>query len=383
MSATSETRKRNRPDMPEWFTREHAKYFRENLTQGEVEALIEQKAGLVAECEKNGIPVESVGHYWFKSQHYSIFAKNKLKTYESVRDEVVAEMQQYAPVYPEIKRRSVGDYCFVVNPADVHIGKYASLLNTNNQYNMDIAKERVQKGVMGLLQQIEDYELHKIVFVIGNDILHTDNTKRQTKNGTQQDTDGMWFENFMVAKQLYVWCIETLMQKADVHVVFCPSNHDYQSGYFLADTMESWFRNNKNVSFNCTMHHRKYVAYGSTLMGFSHGDGAKDSDLSDIMKTEAKKAWSNVKYGCWFLNHLHHSIKKTKKRQITKDVYDVTVFRTNDEEIQDKVNVHYSKSPSGTDTWHYEKGYLSMKAVEGHLIEFKEGYKKTIYHFFE
>ena len=385
MSATAQAKTQEgecRCRMPKWFEK-HAKFIKENGSENELAGFIENKQGLIAECERAGIPIETVKHYWHKSENYSIFAKNNFKTYESIRDEVVAEMKEYAPMYPNIKRDSKGDYAFIVNPADVHIGKYASLFNTSNQYNMNIAKERVQDGVIGLLQQVDHIDIEKIYFVIGNDILHTDTKNRTTTAGTPQDTDGMWFENYNVAKQLYIWCIETLIQKADVHVVFCPSNHDYQSGWFLADSIESWFHNSSNVSFDCTMHHRKYILYGRTLCGFSHGDGAKDHWLSDIMKKEAKKAWSMASQGHWFLNHLHHSIKKNKKRVLLKDVYDVTIHRTNDDEIQDEVFVHYSKSPSGTDTWHHEKGYTSMKAIEGHLIHAEECYKKTIFHYFK
>jgi hypothetical protein len=67
--------------------------------------------------------------------------------------------------------------------------------------------------------------------------LHTDTPRRTTTNGTPQDTDGMWYDNFLMAKQLYIDVIEVLLSIADVHFVFNPSNHDYTNGFFLADVI--------------------------------------------------------------------------------------------------------------------------------------------------
>jgi hypothetical protein len=64
-----------------------------------------------------------------------------------------------------------------------------------------------------------------------------------------------------------------------MYISFNPSNHDYQSGFFLADVISSWFRNNKNITFDCSIAHRKYFAYGTSLIGTTHGDGAKANDL--------------------------------------------------------------------------------------------------------
>jgi len=48
-----------------------------------------------------------------------------------------------------------------------------------------------------------------------------------TTSGTPQDTDGMWYDNFMLAKKLYVDVLEMILSVADVHFVYNPSNHDF------------------------------------------------------------------------------------------------------------------------------------------------------------
>ena len=66
------SKKRNRPDMPEWFTKEHSKFFRKNISLAEFEGILERKEGFLLECERNGINPSNVSDYWFKSKKYSI-----------------------------------------------------------------------------------------------------------------------------------------------------------------------------------------------------------------------------------------------------------------------------------------------------------------------
>ena len=104
----------------------------------------------------------------------------------------------------------------------------------------------------------------------------------------------MWYSNFLIAKKLYVDILEKLIQIADVHFTFNPSNHDYTNGFFLADVVKTHFRNCKNITFDTSISHRKYFTYGSNLIGTTHGDGAKQSDLPLIMANESKD-WSDTK----------------------------------------------------------------------------------------
>lgn len=291
---------------------------------------------------EQGIDPSTVKHGWFKSKESSLFAKNpSFKTpeqigFELVQKEIIDELKNYSPKYPTIKRKkSKESHLLIVDPADIHIGKLCTAYETGTEYNQNIAVKRVLEGVKGLLDKSNGFNIDKIIFVAGNDILHTDNTKRETKNGTAQDTDGMWYDNFLTAKQLYVDIIEMLMQIADVLVIFCPSNHDYQSGFFLAQTIEAHFRLSKNVTFNCSIAHRKYAFYGTNLLGFTHGDGSKEANLGSLMSIEAKENWGFAEYRYFYTHHLHH---KQSKDYIN-------------------VSVETLRSPSPSDSWHNTKGF--------------------------
>lgn len=319
---------------------------------------------LLAECEAVGLPIENVSNYWYKGKQYSVHVKgDKAKTYEEIRDEIVASMQDYSPIYPTINRNNIADgHLLVVDPADIHIGKLATAYETGDSYNVEIAMKRVLDGVRGIIQKANGFNIDQILFIAGNDILHTDSAKRTTTSGTPQDTDGMFYENFLCAKKLYIEVIELLMQVADIHFVFNPSNHDYQSGFFLADVIQSWFRNSDNITFDCSIAHRKYYRYGQNLIGSTHGDGAKPQDLPMLMAVEAKDMWAITNHKYVYSHHLHH--------KVSKDFIGVTVESL--------------RSPSGTDSWHHRQGYQhATKAIEGFIHHKEFGQVCRLSHIFK
>ena len=67
------------------------------------------------------------------------------------------------------------NHLLVINPADIHIGKYANALETGEEYDCETAVKRVLEGVQGLIDKAKGFDIDKVLFCIGNDILHTDN----------------------------------------------------------------------------------------------------------------------------------------------------------------------------------------------------------------
>lgn len=329
--------------------------------------LLDQHEGIYKATDSLDIPNTSVKHMWLKDKEKSVFVKNpnyienEENDFSKLQSELIKELQNYIPKYPQIKREYNGNKrLFVFDPADIHIGKLCSAFEVGETYNNQIAVQRVLKGCKGILNEIDTNTIDKVLFVIGNDILHIDNAKITTTSGTPQDTDGMWHTNFLIAKSLYVDIIEILMQVADVHVVYNPSNHDYTNGFFLAQIIETHFKDCKNVTFDTTIAHRKYFTYGKNLIGTTHGDGAKPQDLPMLMAHESKD-WSNCKHKYIYSHHLHH--------KVSKDYMGVCVETL--------------RSPSGTDSWHHRNGYEhAPKAVEGYIHDKEHGQIQRITHIF-
>ena len=91
----------------------------------------ENKALLEKECnEAFEIDVVLGHHYWYKSKRFSIFANQT-----TFKDEFLKSIEDlisnYSPSYPSIDYPKLKEgHLLVINPADVHIGKYADALET-------------------------------------------------------------------------------------------------------------------------------------------------------------------------------------------------------------------------------------------------------------
>lgn len=333
------------------------------LTPEEINVLQEHRR-IIREADSMGIDHRNVSGGWIKTKEASFRFKNPSFTgtdvdYKEIRDKFISDAKSHAPEYKTLQRSKVKDeYLMVLNPSDLHIGKLSSKSGTGEGYNVNKAIKTAKEAITALLDRSSGYNITQILFVTGNDILHTDNSTSSTTKGTKQDTDGTWHDNFIAARKLYVEIIEMLIPIADVHIIFAPSNHDYVSGFFLADAVSCWFSKTDNVTFDGDMKHRKYYAYGKNLIGISHGDGAKMSDLPLIMANETSKNWAETEYRYFYLGHIHH--KNTVKFQSGKDYHGCTV--------------EYLRSPSGTDQWHHESGYQhSKKAIEAFIHHRKNG----------
>jgi hypothetical protein len=317
--------------------------------------------GLQKECEAVGIPVESVGNYWYKGKHYSIHAKNNV-TFFDLQDQIIGEMKTHSPKYPKIKYQKDKDgYLLVVDPADVHLGKLCSAFETGEEYNIEIAEKRIMQGVEGILNKVQGFKITQILFISGNDKLHIDTPKNTTTSGTHQDTHLMWYDAYRIAVAIERKVLEKLLAVAPVVYQYDPSNHDYQTGFFMAQTIAAWFSKCEGITFNVSTAHRKYFRFGSNLIATTHGDGAKEQDLALLMAHEAGKDWSDCHHRYVYTHHIHH--KKSKDYM--------------------SVCVESLRSPSGTDSWHHRNGYQhAPKAIEGFLHHPAHGQIARITHLF-
>lgn len=335
---------------------------------------LNENSALTDHLNERGIDkddVISVKHWQSASGEYrfSIVTKENLGIKEKdIFNKVNKFVENYSPDYKPIKRKRQSDpHLLVINPADIHIGKYAKAVETGEDYDSEIAVKRVMDGLYGLIEKSQGFEIERVLFCIGNDVLHIDNVYATTTKGTHQDTDGKWWEHYELALALYVECIEILRQIAPVDVVHSMSNHDYQSGFHLAHTLQAWFRKTNDVTFDVTVAHRKYYQYGTSLIGIEHGDGAKMDNLPLLMAQEQPAMWANTKTRYWYLHHLHHKVKY--KWRDAKDFIGVTV--------------EYMRSPSGADSWHARKGYTGApKACEGFIHHKELGQVARLTHFF-
>lgn len=320
--------------------------------------------------QDTGVSKEDIKHGWRKVDGHSVFWKNPLykeEDYQDFYNGLIEDIKKYAPTYPKIKRVEENDgHLLVIDIADLHINKYADAYYTGQEYNSSVAVERALAGTKGLIQKSSGFNIDKILFVVGNDVLNTDTITNTTTRGTHQDTDLNWFTAFNVAKDCYIKCLEYCLAVADVDVIHCVSNHDYMAGSFLAETLSAWFRTCKNITFDCRPKYRKYYQYHLNMIELEHGDKGRKENIPLTMANEEPTIWAATKFRYAYLHHLHHQ--------------DIIKFQSG-KDFQG-VNVTFLRSPSSADLWHSDNQFKNMVAIEGAIHSKEHGRVSLITHYF-
>ena len=191
------------------------------LTPEEEEMIYESRSGTITNVngntaldihlEERGIKKEdvvSVKHWQSSSGElrFSIVTKEDDFDKQNVLKQINNFIAEHAPYYPKRKKvkKDINSHLLVINPADIHIGKYSNDNETGDGYDIDTAVERVIEGINGILWKTKSFNIDKILFCLGNDILHIDNVYNTTTKGTSQDVDGKWWEHYEIALALYV-----------------------------------------------------------------------------------------------------------------------------------------------------------------------------------
>jgi hypothetical protein len=317
---------------------------------------------------ENGFDGESWSNGWLKVDGASIHIKNNKEStnVQDTLEELKEYLKDHRPIQVEVPE-PMGDHLLVIDPADIHIGKLCTNKEGVITYNCDIAVKRCLLGVMDLLKKSSGFNIDQVILVIGNDCLHIDNKMSQTSKGTNVDSDTLWPFMFSSAKKMYIEIIEFIRSIYPIHVIHNRSNHDEILGHCLADSLQSWFKECKGVTFDVSNKDRKYYKYGDNLIGLMHGDKSKADDSPMLMAQEQKELWGNTTYRYWYLHHIHH-MKKLKWVD-GKDYIGVSL--------------EYLRSPSPSDQWHEDSGYISPKGMSAFLHHKNNGQVARLNVYFE
>jgi hypothetical protein len=248
---------------------------------------------------------------------------------------------------------------------DLHFGKLGWRGEVGENFDTKIARTRFLEGIETLLIRAKGFTYNEIVFPIGNDFFNSDNQFNTTTKGTPQDEDLRWQKTYDLGCKLIVDAI--MMLKAtgvSIKVPVIPGNHDQEKSYYLGSFVKAWFRDDQQVTIDNSAMTRKYIEWGEVMLGYTHGNEEKENSLPMLMATEEKKMWGRTSYHEWHLGHFH------KKRNVKFTVMDKAQV-LNEEHA---VTVRYLSSLTGTEEWHYKKGYVgTTKAGEAFIWNDKTG----------
>ena len=234
------------------------------------------------------------------------------------------------------------DELMVVIPiGDPHHGMKAWSAETGGaSFDLEIAERLNKSAIDRLLQSGPDADTALILNL--GDTFHSASGANTTVKGTPVDVDGRWAKVQKVGLMIMIYTIDRALQKYK-KVVFRLNigNHDGESAYGLSLMLACYYHNEPRVTIDLSPAKAWYMQFGKVLIGSSHGDTMKESDLLSIMSCDRPKAWGETSHRVWYCGHIHHS------RVIEGRGGVVEYFRT--------------LAPS--DAWHSGQGYRSGRDI--------------------
>ncbi len=302
--------------------------------------------------------------YGTRYQNWQVkaFLKKKLDldlvTFKKELLEDIAKNSPKVKATPRKKGRSLLE----LNTFDLHLGKLAWAEETGEDYDWKIAKQRFSEAFDTLLERAQSHDIEEILIPIGNDFFNSDNSypTTTTTNGTYQHDDDRWQKIFRNGWRLYKEKIDQCKEVAPVRLISIPGNHDYQKTFYLGEVLWAMYANDKNVIVDNSPKARKYMLYGNTLLGFTHGNSKNESEkrLAQLMQQEARQEWAQAKFAEWHMGDIHHT--KTV-RYVSAEDHGGLVLR-------------YLRSMASTDAWHYRKGFVgAQKGAEAFVFDKEYG----------
>lgn len=179
---------------------------------------------------------------------------------------------------------------------------------------------------------IQSRRWEEVLFIIGQDMLHNDNFKGQTANGTQIESVDMpnaWRD----IKRFYYPLIEEALDNANnVKIIFSKGNHDESMGWaFVQLLMERY----PQCEFDDSFIERKIHTFEKIFIGVTHGDKAR-KNLDKIFPKEFPMEWAQANTHEIHTGHFHV--------EDAKDVFGMMV-RT-------------LATRNKTDQWHKDNGFV-------------------------
>lgn len=236
------------------------------------------------------------------------------------------------------------DLLTVIPMGDPHFGLMTWAKEVGEDFDLKIAESVTFAAVDRLCALTPSSETAMLLNL--GDFYHADNgTNRTPQSGNQLDVDGRFQLIAQVGLRALARCVRRLLEKhKNVIVRNNRGNHDPHQAYMLSLALDALFSNEPRVQVEMTPSSFYYFRFGKTLIGSTHGDGAKLADLPLIMASDVPHDWAASTWRVWHCGHFHHDQLKDHPG----------------------CTVETHRTLATNDAWHRHAGYRSgrdMKAI--------------------
>lgn len=202
------------------------------------------------------------------------------------------------------------DLLVVYPMGDPHVGMYAWAEEAGEDFDLEIAECDLLEAVDYLVSQVPPAK-RAIVINVG-DYFHADNMLNRTaRSGHALDVDSRYAKVLRTGIRILRRIVEKALSRHEfVELVNVPGNHDDHSAIVLSQCLSLFYENDPRVRVRTEPVAYYYTRFGRNLIGATHGDKTKMSDLPSIMAFDRPEDWGQTDHRYWYTGHVHHESKK-------------------------------------------------------------------------
>jgi hypothetical protein len=245
-----------------------------------------------------------------------------------------------------------GDLLLEVSPYDHHFGKLVYPKEVNDvPYDLEVAEAMYNRAIDTLLKRASVHKFERVLFCLGQDLLHSNGMSNSTAKGTQLDCDGRFFRTYNIVRKVMIETIEKLRRVAPVDILTVAGNHD-RSIWTLADSVDCYFSKQPDVHVDNAPTLRKYYSFGKVGFMLTHGDLGVKKDFPLVFATEAPEIFANSMWREIRCGHIH----STQVNEVRG------------------VQIRTQPSMSSSDAWHFENMYTkNLRNAYAYVFSKTEG----------
>ena len=238
---------------------------------------------------------------------WQIAEPDKERQLELMR-EAVAAMCEDLPKLPPRKpvKQSYNNALMNVIPwGDPHFGLHCWAEEVGQDFDLKIARRDLCAAVDYLVSQSPPAP--RCVLVNLGDFFHADNLQGMTsRSGNILDMDTRLPKVIRVGVAAMRQAIESALDRhQQVEVINAIGNHDDVLSMALSIMLANIYENEPRIIIHDAPTRRHYLLHDKVLIGVTHGDQTKDSDLLGIMATEKPEWWGQTRHRTFMRGHHH------------------------------------------------------------------------------
>jgi hypothetical protein len=183
-----------------------------------------------------------------------------------------------------------------------------------------------------IMDKLSSRKWEEVLFILGQDMLHNDDFRGRTSNGTQIETVDMVKAWNDARRFIEILLVQAMKQAKKVKVMYSVGNHDESFSWAFVQMLKALY---PVIEWDDSLEQRKVHTFGLNFIGVTHGDKAR-KNLHNIFPIEFPVEWSQAKNREIHIGHFHV--------EDAKDIFGMVV-RT-------------LATKNKTDKWHKDNGYV-------------------------